>query len=259
MGILNLTPDSFSDGGLYISKEEALGHARMMAQEGVAIIDVGGESTRPGASLVSADEELERVIPVIEAIAAEVPIPISIDTCKAAVMREAANAGAGMINDVMALQDSEALRTAAETGLPVCLMHMQGKPRTMQQSPIYKDVLSEVSSFLAARVAACEKAGIAKQKILVDPGFGFGKTLEHNLMLLKNLDQLTNLDVPILVGISRKSMIGAMLNDRPVDKRLFGSLSAAVIAILQGASIVRTHDVGVTVDALKVIQAVRTV
>ena len=256
MGILNLTPDSFSDGGLFTRKEAALAQARRMAQEGAACIDIGGESTRPGAPPVPEQEELDRVIPVVEALAAELEIPLSIDTSKPRVMREAVAAGAGLINDVQALRAPGALHVAAELRVPVCLMHMQGEPRTMQQAPHYRDVVEEVRVFLAARIDACRQAGIPLHKILIDPGFGFGKTLEHNLALLRHLTDLQLLAVPVLVGISRKSMIGSLLDGAPVNERLYGSLAAAVLAVQRGAAIVRTHDVGATLDALKVSVAV---
>jgi dihydropteroate synthase len=256
MGILNLTPDSFSDGGLFTSKDAALAHARQMACEGAACIDIGGESTRPGAQPVSEQQELDRVIPVIEALSRELEIPLSIDTSKPMVMREAVAAGAGLINDVLALRAPGALEVAAGLQVPVCLMHMQGEPRSMQQSPQYADVVEEVGTFLAERVATCCAAGIPKARLLLDPGFGFGKTLQHNLRLLKHLAVLQQLAVPLLVGISRKSMIGAVLGGASVDERLFGSLAAAVLAVLKGAAIIRTHDVRATTDALKVVAAV---
>ena len=258
MGILNLTPDSFSDGGRFLARDAALAHAREMVEAGAAFIDIGGESTRPGAQPVSAEEEMARVVPVIEGLAGEIEVPISIDTSKPEVMREAVAAGAGMINDVMALQASGALAAAVETGVPVCLMHMQGEPRSMQKAPRYTDVVAEVGQFLAERMQACQAAGLPRSRILLDPGFGFGKTLAHNLSLLKHLRTFTALDAPILVGISRKSMIGALLDDAPVQARIAGSLSAAVLAVMQGAAVIRTHDVGETVDALKVAHAVMT-
>jgi dihydropteroate synthase len=256
MGILNLTPDSFSDGGLYERKEAALAHARQMAAAGAAIIDLGGESTRPGAEPVSEQQELERVIPVLETLSRELDVALSIDTSKPGVMREAVAAGAGLINDVAALRAPGALQTAAELQLPVCLMHMRGEPRTMQQSPAYGDVVQDVMTFLRERILACQAAGIPRSRLLIDPGFGFGKTLAHNLQLLKRLDELRALAVPVLVGLSRKSMIGALLGDAPVDERLHGSVAAAVLAVLKGAVIVRTHDVRATVDAFRVVTAV---
>ncbi|MCU7882214.1 MAG: dihydropteroate synthase [Candidatus Thiodiazotropha sp. (ex Lucinoma aequizonata)] len=259
MGILNLTPDSFSDGGRYYRPETALRHGMLMVDEGAAIIDIGGESTRPGAQSVTAEEELERVIPVIETLAENIPVPISIDTSKPLVMREAVSAGAGMINDVLALGEQEALQAAAETAVPVCLMHMQGKPRIMQNAPHYDNVVEEVKTFLQQRMNACESAGIARHKIVIDPGFGFGKSLQHNLKLLKELHALSSLNAPLLVGISRKSMIGSLLGDVSVDQRIFGSLAAAVVAVIEGATIIRVHDVHETVEALKVASAVRAI
>ena len=225
-----------------------------MVEEGASIIDIGGESTRPGAQPVSVDEELARVIPVIEAIRAELDVIISIDTTKAAVMRAAVDAGAHMINDVMALRGEGALQAAAELRVPVCLMHMQGEPRTMQSAPHYRDVVAEVRDFLAERRQACQDAGIEAGQILVDPGFGFGKTLAHNLQLFKHLPELGS---PLLVGVSRKSMIGSML-DRPVDQRLHGSVTLAALAAWLGAAIIRVHDVGPTVQAIQCVAAVRT-
>jgi len=256
MGILNITPDSFSDGGDFFSLDSALEQARKMVREGAAIIDVGGESTRPGAASVALEQELERVIPVIEAMARELPVPVSIDTSKPEVMRAAVNAGAGLINDVMALREPGALATVRELEVPVCLMHMQGEPRTMQHAPAYGDVVVDIKAFLLERIEACVAAGISRDKLLVDPGFGFGKTLAHNLLLLKRLHEFDELGAPLLVGMSRKSMIGALL-DAPVEDRLYGSLAAALLAFEQGACIVRTHDVKATVDVLTVAAAVR--
>ncbi|MGD8907715.1 MAG: dihydropteroate synthase [Chromatiales bacterium] len=258
MGILNLTPDSFSDGGRFLARDAALRHAQRMVEEGAALVDIGGESTRPGAQPVSVEQELERVVPVIEALAGEISVPISVDTLKPAVMREAVAAGAGFINDVMALQAPSAVETAAELKVPVCLMHMRGEPRTMQQGPHYEDVVAEVRAFLAERVAVCEAGGIRRDRLLIDPGFGFGKTLSHNLSLLKHLQGLESLGLPLLVGISRKSMIGTLLGRVPVDQRVHGSVAAAVVAVIQGASIIRAHDVGPTVEAVKVASAVRS-
>lgn len=258
MGILNLTPDSFFDGGRFNSLEVALRHAERMVAEGAAVIDVGGESTRPGAPAVSVAEELDRVIPVIEKLAALVPVPVSIDTSKPEVMREAVKAGAGLINDVQALQAEGALEAAADTGVPVCLMHMQGSPRTMQKQPCYQDVITEVRRFLLTRVAACEAAGIPRHKLIIDPGFGFGKTLAHNVDLLQKLHVLVATGVPVLVGLSRKSMIGHLLNEAApalVEDRLYGSLAAAVIAARSGARILRVHEVKPTVEAMKVVSA----
>ncbi|WP_037376222.1 dihydropteroate synthase [Sedimenticola selenatireducens] len=259
MGILNVTPDSFSDGGDFISRDVALARARTMVDEGADFLDIGGESTRPGAQAVSEQEELDRVIPVIEAIASEIPVPISVDTSKAAVMRHAVAAGAGLINDVMALRDEGALAVARELDVPVCLMHMQGLPRTMQHDPQYRDVVAEVMAFLRSRVDACLAEGIARNKLLLDPGFGFGKSLLHNLTLLRHLDRFSELQLPLLVGISRKSMIGAVLDDAPVDQRLFGGLACAVMAVERGAAIIRTHDVKPTVDAVRMSHAVISV
>lgn len=256
MGILNVTPDSFSDGGDFISPEAAVEHARALVEAGADILDIGGESTRPGAHGVSDQQELDRIIPVIQAVAGELPVPISVDTNKPGVMREAVAAGAGMINDVLALQADGALQAARELAVPVCLMHMQGKPRTMQQNPRYADVVKAVSAFLAERIDAAVTAGIPRQRLLVDPGFGFGKTLAHNLTLLNQLTRLGSLELPILIGISRKSMIGALLDGAPVDQRLHGSVAAAVMAVERGASIVRVHDVKATADAIRVTHAV---
>jgi dihydropteroate synthase len=259
MGVLNVTPDSFSDGGRYGSVSEATRQAERMAGAGAAIIDIGGESTRPGAAPVSEAEELERVIPVIEALVqAGLGVPLSVDTSKPAVMRAAVVAGAGMINDVRALREPGALEAARDCGVPVCLMHMQGEPRSMQDAPTYADVVEDVCGFLSGRVDACLAAGIDRGRLLLDPGLGFGKNLEHNLKLLKHLDQLTELGPPLLVGLSRKRMIGELL-DAPVDRRLFGSVAGAVLAAWQGASIVRVHDVGPTVEALKVCDALRAI
>jgi dihydropteroate synthase len=256
MGILNVTPDSFSDGGRFASREAALSRARAMAAEGADLIDVGGESTRPGARSVSVQEELDRVIPVIEALAGDLPVPVSVDTSKPEVMRAAVAAGAGLINDVAALRRPGALAAAAALGVPVCLMHMQGEPGTMQRDPAYDDVVGEVAAFLAARVAACEGAGIGRGRLLVDPGFGFGKTLAHNLALLRGLPRLAALGLPVLAGLSRKSMIGALLGGVPVEGRLHGSVAAAVLAVERGAAVVRVHDVGPTVQALRILAAV---
>ncbi|MGD2083722.1 MAG: dihydropteroate synthase, partial [Chromatiales bacterium] len=230
MGILNVTPDSFSDGGSFVSPAKAAGHARRMVEAGADLVDIGGESTRPGAQAVPVQEELDRVVPLVERLAAELPVPLSVDTSKPEVMRAAAAAGAGMINDVMALRAPGALVAASESGLPVCLMHMQGEPRTMQRDPHYADVVAEVRAFLAERVQACEAAGISRNRLVLDPGFGFGKTLGHNLSLLKHLDALVDSGLPVLAGVSRKSMIGRLLGDVPAQDRLYGSLAAAVIA-----------------------------
>ncbi len=259
MGILNVTPDSFSDGGRFIHHDIALKRALTMVAEGADILDIGGESTRPGAPAVEEQQELDRVIPVIQSIAAELPVPISVDTNKAIVMREAVAAGAGLINDVMALQGEGALAAAKELNVPICLMHMQGLPRTMQQDPQYRDVVADVKTFLSERVAVCLNAGIARERLLLDPGFGFGKTLEHNLRLLHDLDLFGELQLPLLVGISRKSMIGAVLGDAPADQRLFGGLACAVMAIERGAAIIRTHDIKPTADVIRMTHAVMSV
>jgi dihydropteroate synthase len=255
MGVLNVTPDSFSDGGRFLSVEAAVEQGVRMAAEGAALIDVGGESTRPGAEPVSADEELRRVIPVIERLRAATAAIICVDTSKAEVMRAASAAGAGLINDVRALREPGALAAAAASGGAVCLMHMQGEPRTMQLAPGYADVVAEVRAFLAARVASCVAAGLAAERLAVDPGFGFGKTLEHNLTLLRRLGELAADGLPVLVGLSRKSMLGT-LTGRAAAERVYGSVALAVIAVLAGARIVRAHDVAATVEALKVAAAV---
>lgn len=254
MGILNTTPDSFSDGGLFVGRDAALHHAQDMAAAGVDIIDVGGESTRPGAEPVSVQQELDRVIPVIEAIAGSLDIVISIDTSKPEVMREALVAGAGLINDVCALRQPGALEAAASAKVPVCLMHMQGEPRSMQTRPHYKDVVAEVKSFLGSRMAACETAGIRRDCLLIDPGFGFGKTVAHNLELLRNLSAFRDLDVPVLVGLSRKSLIGKLFGV-PADQRLPESLALALVAVQNGASIVRVHDVAESVKAVRMLES----
>lgn len=255
MGVLNLTPDSFSDGGVFFAPDAALRRAERMLEEGVDIIDIGGESTRPGAADVSAEDEIARVVPVVRALARRLPVPISVDTSKPAVMRAAAEAGATLINDVRALRAPGALATAAALGLPVCLMHMQGEPRTMQADPSYGDVVAEVRAFLAERIAAAVAAGVPAASLLIDPGFGFGKRLPHNLGLLARLRELCDLDVPLLVGLSRKSMLGT-LTGRDVSERLPASLAAAVIAAERGAKLLRVHDVAATVDAVKVVVAV---
>ncbi|AGA91271.1 dihydropteroate synthase [Thioflavicoccus mobilis 8321] len=252
MGILNITPDSFSDGGHFLSLNAACRRAVQMVEDGADIIDVGGESTRPGAATVSADEELRRVVPVIEALVGEVPVPISVDTSRPEVIRAAAGAGVGLINDIRALRRPGALAAAAEVALPVCLMHMRGEPGTMQEAPHYDDVVAEVGAFLRERAACCEAAGIPREQLLVDPGFGFGKNLSHNLALLAGLPRLADFGWPLLVGLSRKSMIGA-LTGRPVAERIHGSVTAAVLAVERGASVVRVHDVRPTVEALRVL------
>lgn len=251
MGILNITPDSFSDGGLFSDIETALRQAEKMVTDGALIIDIGGESTRPGAKSVSDLEELDRVIPVIEKIHQELDVIISIDTSKAIVMKEAANAGVGMLNDIMALRGDGALKTAQETGLPVCLMHMKGEPGTMQSEPLYNDVVSEVKIFLTQRVEQCLIQGIKKEQIIIDPGFGFGKTLAHNIKLFKHLDTFTEIGLPVLVGASRKSMIG-QITGKNIEERLAGSIALATMAAINGAAIIRVHDVAETVDAIKI-------
>lgn len=255
MGILNVTPDSFADGGRFVARDAALRQAESMAAAGAAIIDVGGESTRPGAGSVNEQQELDRILPAIEAIRSAVDTPISVDTSKPDVMRAAVRAGAAMINDVCALQSDGALQAAVELKRPVCLMHMQGMPRTMQQDPTYDDVVVEVGSFLRQRVAQCRDAGLNQDLIVVDPGFGFGKTHVHNIELLANLRQLRDIGQPLLVGLSRKSTLGE-LTGRNVDERLPASISAAVLAVMQGVHIVRAHDVAETVDALRIASAV---
>lgn len=256
MGILNVTPDSFSDGGKFIDVSKAVEHALLMVEQGAGMIDVGGESTRPGAADVSEAEEIRRVVPVIEALVARTSIPISIDTSKAAVMSAAVAAGARLINDVRALREPGALEAAARTSAAVCLMHMQGEPRTMQHEPRYDDVVGEVTAFLEQRVEACVAAGIGRDRLLLDPGIGFGKRLEHNLALLAHLPELGRSGLPLLVGVSRKSMFQALLG-RPVEQRLAGGLAVATAAVLAGAAILRVHDVAETVDAVKVAQALR--
>ncbi len=256
MGILNVTPDSFSDGGRYTEHRVALDRARRMVEQGAAIIDVGGESTRPGSEVVDAAEEIRRVVPVIQAIADHLDVAISIDTNKAAVMKAAIDAGAHLINDVRALQEPGALELAAQSRAAVCLMHMQGNPKTMQQEPHYVDVVGEVAAFLRERVAECEVAGIDRSRILIDPGIGFGKRLEHNLALLAATRVLAADGLPVLIGVSRKSMFSALLG-RAVEERMVGGLAVATAAVLAGAKVIRTHDVRETVDAVKVAHALR--
>lgn len=250
MGILNVTPDSFSDGGHFNQLERAITHARQMVAEGATLIDIGGESTRPGAPDVSEQEELDRVIPVVERMVAELEVMISLDTSKAAVMREGCAAGAHLINDVRALLEPGALAAAAVANVPVCLMHMQGQPRTMQAEPHYDDLLGEVRAFFDERIAACLAAGIRREQLLLDPGYGFGKTLAHNYQLLAQQEKLLDYQLPLLVGMSRKSMIGNLLGC-PVDERLAGSLACALIGMQRGARIIRVHDVRATMDALR--------
>lgn len=254
MGILNLTPDSFSDGGLWTDPERALRHAMEMVEQGADLVDIGGESTRPGADSVSTQEELDRVMPLVARVAAESGVPVSIDTSKPEVMREAVAAGAGLINDVFALRQDGALEAAAALGVPVCLMHMQGQPRDMQSRPEYANVVADVRQFLAERAAACVEAGIAESRIIVDPGFGFGKTLQHNLDLLNGLAAVAELGFPVLAGLSRKSMLGA-ITGRDSGDRIAASVAAALLAVQNGAAIVRVHDVAETSDALKVLTA----
>ena len=257
MGILNITPDSFSDGGRFSQRDAALRHAEEMVAAGATLIDVGGESTRPGARAVTVLEELERVAPIVEALNRELDVVISVDTSTPSVIRESARLGAGLINDVRSLTREGALDAAAATGLPVCLMHMRGEPTNMQDSPHYDDVTVEVASYLEERMVACEAVGIARDRIILDPGFGFAKTLQHNLSLFKHMDSLERLGRPLLVGVSRKSMIGLTL-DRPVGERLYGSLALAALAMTKGASILRVHDVAETVDIVRMIAAVQT-
>jgi dihydropteroate synthase len=256
MGILNVTPDSFSDGGYFNSREAALVRARQMVSDGASFIDVGGESTRPGATEVSTQEELDRVCPVVEAIAKELDTVISVDTSNPVVMAETARLGAGLINDVRALQREGAPDVAAKAGIPVCIMHIQGEPDTMQDDPRYRNVRREVSSFLTERMRVAEQAGIRADNIILDPGFGFGKSVEHNYQLLATLEQLHILGHPLLVGVSRKSMLGAVTG-RDVNERLPASLAAATISALKGASILRVHDVRETVDAVRIVTAVK--
>ena len=253
MGILNTTPDSFSDGGRFDSLDTALQQSELMVNNGADIIDVGGESTRPGAAKVSLDEELHRTIPVIEKICEHLEVRISIDSSKPEVMKEAITAGATLINDVRALQLHGSVEVAAAANVEVCLIHMQGQPDSMQNAPQYSDILHEIREFFVSRVESCKRAGISTDKIYLDPGFGFGKTLEHNYTLLGNLDAFDDLGCPLLIGLSRKSMIGNLL-DRSVEERLAGSLTGAMLAVMQGAKIIRVHDVKETVDSLKVLQ-----
>jgi len=255
MGILNVTPDSFSDGGQFNNPDMALSHAMQMVRDGADIIDIGGESTRPGAAVVSLQEELDRTIPVIEAIRKESSVAISIDTSQPQVITEAAKAGVDLINDVRALQVEGAVTAAAKTGLPICLMHMQGQPENMQDNPSYNDVLQDIRAFFNVRIDACVSNGISQQQILLDPGFGFGKTLEHNYQLLGSLQDLNILQLPLLVGMSRKRMIAEVLDNCEPQDRLFGSVAAAVLAAEKGAKVIRVHDVKATADAMKVVMA----
>ena len=256
MAVLNVTPDSFSDGGRHARTDAAVAHALRLVEEGADVLDVGGESTRPGAEAVSLEEELQRVVPVIERLARETDVPISVDTSKPEVMRTAVEAGAGMVNDVRALSEPGAMEAASVLGVPVVLMHMKGEPRSMQEAPAYDDVVGDVHRFLAERIFAAEMAGIDKKRIVVDPGFGFGKTREHNLLLLSRLDRFVELGVPVLAGLSRKRLIGELTGrDVPAD-RVHGSVAAHLVAAQRGARLVRVHDVAATVDALKVWEAV---
>lgn len=255
MGILNVTPDSFSDGGRFAQVDAALRHAASMVAAGATLLDVGGESTRPGARSVSPAEELARVAPVVEAIARELDVIVSVDTSTPVVIREAARLGAGLINDVRALRREGALAAVADSGLPVCLMHMRGEPGSMQQQAHYADIVADVRAFLVERMAACLAAGIAVERVILDPGFGFAKTLEHNLSLFKHLSSLHDLGRPLLVGVSRKSMLGKVLG-REIDQRLAGSLALAALAVARGARILRVHDVAETVDVLRMLAAV---
>ncbi len=257
MGILNVTPDSFSDGGLWLDRDRALRHAMEMAEAGADIIDIGGESTRPGSLAAEVQQELDRVVPLIESIVAGTGLVVSIDTSKPEVMEAAVKAGAGMINDVLALRREGALEIAASLDVPVCLMHMLGRPGTMQNDPEFTDVVGEVTDFLLTRADCCELAGIPKQNIIIDPGFGFGKTLQHNIELFKAIPAFVATGYPVMVGISRKTMLG-QLSDKAVDQRLAASLSAAVLATQAGAAIIRVHDVDETVDALKIASALQS-
>ncbi|OHY81500.1 dihydropteroate synthase [Marinobacter sp. AC-23] len=256
MGVLNVTPDSFSDGGRFNRQDAALLKARQMVADGAAFIDVGGESTRPGAAKVSIQEELDRVCPVVEVISRELDVIVSVDTSTPEVMSQTAGLGAGLINDVRALQRDGALAAVADAGLPVCIMHIQGEPETMQDRPEYQNVLRDVGEFLTQRVRVAVQAGIDAQNIILDPGFGFGKNLEHNVRLLASLEQLHSLGHPLLVGMSRKSMLG-LITGREVDERLSASLAAATISAMKGASIIRAHDVRETVDAVRVATAIK--
>jgi dihydropteroate synthase len=258
VGIVNVTPDSFSDGGHFADLESAMTHGLRLAEEGADMLDIGGESTRPGAADVSIEDELQRVIPVIEQLVARTSLPIAVDTSKPEVMRAAVAAGAGMINDVYGLRREGALDAAAELRVPICLMHMQGEPRSMQDEPHYDDVVGEVHRFLTDRLFACELAGIDRRKVMVDPGFGFGKDLEHNLALLRKLERFSDLGSGVYVGLSRKSMIGTITGHANPADRAAGSVAAALIAVQRGARMVRVHDVAATVDALKVWHAVQS-
>lgn len=261
MAVLNITPDSFSDGGMFYTGNRqpdlsrVLSRVEVMLSEGAHLIDVGGESTRPGAESISPEEELARVLPVVEAIVSRFDAPVSVDTSTPAVISEAARAGASMINDVRALRRPGALDAAAASGLPICLMHMSGEPQQMQQNPEYEDITTEVKVFLLERVAVCEAAGIPRSQIILDPGFGFGKTLQHNLTLFRSLPMLVDAGFPVLAGISRKSLVGTILG-KPVGERLVGSVALGVLAVQRGVKMLRVHDVSATADALKILQAV---
>jgi dihydropteroate synthase len=256
MGVLNVTPDSFSDGGLWFDSTRAIERALQMVADCAGIIDVGGESTRPGAAEVPIEEELRRVLPVVAALAPRVGVPVSVDTSRPEVMRAAVDAGATLINDIRGLRVPGALEAVASTSAAVCVMHMQGEPRTMQTEPKYDDVVAEVSQFLSERIAVCESVGIARERICLDPGIGFGKRVEHNLALLANIPRLLSLRLPVLVGVSRKSLIG-IVTGQPVEQRIFGGVAFATAAVLSGASIIRAHDVAATADAVKVAMALR--
>ena len=254
MGVVNVTPDSFSDGGRFFGTQQALEHARILIEEGADILDIGGESSRPGAEPVGLDEELRRVMPVLEQLA-QLPVPVSVDTCKPDVMRRALAAGAAMVNDINALREPGALEAVAQSQAAVCLMHMQGEPRSMQRDPQYEDVVAEVTAFLAQRVEAAQQAGIARERIVIDPGFGFGKNTGHNLELLQGLSTIAGLGQPVLVGLSRKSLFGK-ITGKPVADRVSASVAAALLAVERGAALVRVHDVAATRDALLVLNAI---
>jgi dihydropteroate synthase len=257
MGIVNVTPDSFSDGGQFYTSARAIQHARLLVEQGADLLDIGGESTRPGAQAVGIEEELERVLPVLEGLS-DCGVPLSVDTLKPEIMRAAIRTGVDMINDVNALRTEGALQAVADSSAAVCLMHMQGEPRTMQHSPLYQDVVAEVKAFLAERIAAAEQAGIRRERMVIDPGFGFGKTLEHNLDMLRQLESFASLGVPLLAGLSRKSMLG-LLTGLPVEKRMVPSVAAAVISAMKGAKILRVHDVKETRQALQIVSAMNKI
>lgn len=257
MGIVNVTPDSFSDGGQFYTSARAIQHARLLVEQGADLLDIGGESTRPGAQAVGIEEELERVLPVLEGLS-DCGVPLSVDTLKPEIMRAAIRTGVDMINDVNALRTEGALQAVADSSAAVCLMHMQGEPRTMQHSPLYQDVVAEVKTFLAERIAAAEQAGIRRERMVIDPGFGFGKTLEHNLDMLRQLESFASLGVPLLAGLSRKSMLG-LLTGLPVEKRMVPSVAAAVISAMKGAKILRVHDVKETRQALQIVSAMNKI